>query len=412
LKLKVDPLHIRTRDYWYSLPEDRIARFPVSERDESKLLYYNKEKISTFRFKQLPDLLQNDDLLIFNNARVIQARLFFIKETGASIEIFCLEPHHPADYNLAFQQTDCCEWKCLVGNLKKWKCGVLVRNLDIDGKKIILEAYHNGKINNSEIVRFSWTPEEKSYTNQKVSFGDILDCVGKTPIPPYLERDEVPDDKSRYQTVYARIKGSVAAPTAGLHFTGRLIDSLLEKGIQSESVTLHVSAGTFRPVKSETISGHEMHKEHFEVSKKVLEHILNHKGRIISVGTTSVRTLESIHRIGVKIILNQEDPFWISQWEVYQEPSEISLMESISAVINYLDKQKSEYLQATTEIIIVPGYRFKTIQGLITNFHQPQSTLLLLIAAAVGEKWREIYEYALRNDYRFLSYGDSSFLLI
>lgn len=410
--MKVDPLHIRTRDYWYSLPDEHIARFPVSERDESKLLFYNKEKISTFRFRQLPDLLQSDDLLIFNNARVIQARLFFTKETGANIEIFCLEPHHPADYNLAFQQTDCCEWKCLVGNLKKWKSGVLVKKLDIDGKKIILEAYHKGKINNSEIVRFSWTPEEKNDTNQKVSFGDILDCVGKTPIPPYLERDEVPDDKNRYQTVYARIKGSVAAPTAGLHFTNRLFDSLSKKGIQSESVTLHVSAGTFRPIKSETISGHEMHKEHFEVSKRVLEQILNHPGRIISVGTTSARTLESIHRIGVKIIQNQDKPFWVSQWEAYQNPSEISVQESISAIIEFLDKQKLETVRATTEIIIVPGYRFRILQGLITNFHQPQSTLLLLIAAAVGEKWRHIYEYALRNDYRFLSYGDSSLLLL
>ena len=403
---------IKIEDYTYHLPVERIAKYPKIIRDESRLLYYDQEKISSLQFKQLPELLQQDDLLIFNDAKVIQARLAFAKETGAQIEIFCLEPYHPSDYNLAFQVSDECEWKCLVGNLKKWKSGKLVKNILLNKLKITLEAHHSGKISNSEIIRFKWYPTDNQLHHKKISFGDILEQTGTTPLPPYLDREAETEDKTRYQTIYARIRGSVAAPTAGLHFTENVFKSLSAKGIKTETITLHVGAGTFRPVKSETIDGHEMHTEHFEVNRNTLEHLFSHHGRIISVGTTSVRTLESIHRIGAKLINQCHDPMHILQWEVYENPIEANFKDSIRAILNYMQKEKIEVLQASTSIMIVPGYRFKTIQGLITNFHQPQSTLLLLIAAVVGEKWHQIYHFALANDYRFLSYGDSSLLLI
>jgi len=398
---------ISIKDYTYDLPDERIAKYPLQERDKSNLLYFNQEQINHTEFKNLPELLQANDLLIFNNAKVIQARLIFRKETGAKIEIFCLEPYEPADYNLAFQASGKCQWKCMVGNLKKWKGGKLTQTINVNSVALNLSAQKIEQTTDGVIVEFSWNTE-----NNKVTFGDILETVGKTPLPPYLNREAQAQDKETYQTVYAKREGSVAAPTAGLHFTDRVFADLDRKGIKSLELTLHVGAGTFRPVKSETIEGHNMHEEHFLIEKSFLKEMITHKGRRIAVGTTSVRTLESLYWLGVKIINQPESELFISQWEAYQLPDNISFKQSMEALLNYMEQKEIEYLNASTQIIIVPGYQFnyqfKVIDGLITNFHQPQSTLLLLIAAVIGEKWKAVYQYALDKDFRFLSYGDSS----
>lgn len=404
-----DYKNIRIEDYTYQLPDDRIAKYPKERRDESKLLHFTNEAINSFEFKHLPELLEEDDLLVFNNAKVIQARLAFKKETGAKIEIFCLEPHKPADYNLAFQAKGQSEWKCMVGNLKKWKTGSLYKNIGINGHSYRVEAQKVDSFENAVIVKFIWKSLDKENSNE-LSFGDILENIGNTPLPPYLNRKVEKEDKDRYQTIYAKQKGSVAAPTAGLHFTDNVLSNLEKKGIQTQQITLHVSAGTFRPVKSETIEGHDMHEEHFEISLNCINNLLKRKGRIVAVGTTSVRTLESLYWIGVKLISKEEDAFSISQWEVYNKGEQTTLNEALEAIKSYIEKEELDIIQAVTRIIIVPGYKFKVIKGLVTNFHQPQSTLLLLIAAIVGLKWKEIYNYALDNNYRFLSYGDSSFL--
>lgn len=402
--------NIRIEDYNYQLPDEKIAKYPKEVRDESKLLRFENNVIETFTFNQLPDLLQPTDLLVFNNAKVIQARLGFNKETGAGIEIFCLEPHQPADYNLAFQATGQSEWKCLVGNLKKWKNELLYKNIEINGSTYQLGAQKVGISGKAVIVRFEWFNVDNECLCTNLTFGEILENVGSTPLPPYLNRKAEEADKNRYQTIYARNKGSVAAPTAGLHFTEEVFHALAQKGIQTRNITLHVSAGTFRPVKSETIEGHEMHEEHFEIEKATLEQLIGHQGRVIAVGTTSVRTLESIYRVGVKLIHNSGNPFIISQWEAYEKAGEIKMNEALQAILIYMESQNLEVLQASTQIIIVPGYKFKIISGLVTNFHQPQSTLLLLISAITGDKWKTIYNYALANDFRFLSYGDSSLI--
>ncbi len=396
------------KDYTYHLPEEKIAKYPLENRDDSKLLYLENSEIKNTRFKQLADFLKKDDLLVFNNAKVIQARLAFNKETGAKIEIFCLEPHHPADYNLSFQTTKSCEWKCMVGNLKKWKTETLRKEIEINNCNYVIKATKKEQSRASVIVEFQWNTLDS--TDYELSFADILEHIGQTPLPPYLNRQAEKSDKTRYQTVYAKQKGSVAAPTAGLHFTHDVFGSLEKKGVKQQELTLHVGAGTFRPVKSETIEGHEMHEEHFRVEKSFLEQLIKQKGRVIAVGTTSVRTLESLFWLGVKMmeISDYKDVLSISQWEVYSMSGEFSLNESITALLDYMDINETEYIEATTQIIIVPGYKFKIIDGLITNFHQPQSTLLLLIAAVVGARWKEIYNYALTNDFRFLSYGDSS----
>ncbi len=403
---------IRIEDYTYELPDNRIAKYPKENRDESKLLHFEEGEISTSIFKNLPDLLKSDDLLVFNNAKVIQARLAFQKETGANIEIFCLEPHEPADYNLAFQATGQCEWKCLVGNLKKWKSDYLYKNIEINGLNYQIGAKKVGTSGNAVIIKFEWYDVDSECLCSSLAFGDILENIGSTPLPPYLNRKAEKEDKNRYQTVYAKQKGSVAAPTAGLHFTDNVFETLNVKGIITAEVTLHVSAGTFRPVQSETIEGHEMHEEHFEIKIDVLELLINHSGRVISVGTTSVRTLESLYWMGVKLINNESEPFVINQWEAYEMPENIDLKTSLGAIKNYMEQNKLTVLPASTRIIIVPGYDFKVIKGLVTNFHQPQSTLLLLIAAVIGNKWKEVYNYALANDYRFLSYGDSSLFMV
>ncbi len=403
---------IKIKDYAYDLPESKIAKYPLDNRANSKLLHFQNNKIVTDKFENITNLLNSNDSLFFNNAKVIQARLLFQKTTGANIEIFCLKPYNPIDYNLSFQATESCEWECLVHNLKKWKSGSLTKNIIVNNEEYVIEAEKKSRKDNSIIVEFSWHNSQNNSEKPTISFADILENIGETPLPPYLNRKAEKDDKIRYQTVYAKQEGSVAAPTAGLHFTKSIMDKLQTQNIDLQYITLHVGAGTFRPVKSESIAEHNMHSEDFEIKYELLEHLLNRKGRIIAVGTTTVRTLESLYWIGVKLINKNEDSFRIKQWEVYEKKQEISLQNSLSAIKDYMNAHNLTTLQASTEIIIVPTYKFKVINALITNFHQPQSTLLLLIAAILGEKWKEVYQYALQNDYRFLSYGDSSFFEI
>ncbi len=403
-----DIKNIKIKDYTYNLPENRIAKYPLKDRESSKLLYYEGEKITTIKFETLPHLLHSNDVLFFNNAKVIQARLLFQKTTGAKIEIFCLKPYKPIDYNLSFQSTNGCEWECLVHNLKKWKKDNLKTSLKVNNKDYILEAERKLSVDNATIVKFIWYSKDDD-NNSIISFADILENIGKTPLPPYINRQAEKDDKIRYQTVYAKQEGSVAAPTAGLHFTKDVMSSVKRQGVDLQYITLHVGAGTFRPVKSEIIYEHKMHAEDFELSYELINNLINIKGRVVAVGTTTVRTLESLYWIGVKLINKIKDSFSIKQWEIYQYKQDVSLHDSLSAILNYMDTHNIKVLQASTEIIIVPGYKFKIINALITNFHQPQSTLLLLIAAILGNKWKDVYQYALQNDYRFLSYGDSSF---
>lgn len=398
---------IRIEDFNYDLPDARIAKYPLGERDQSKLLLWKNGTISDHAFTQMPDLLPEKCKLVFNNTKVIRARLHFVKETGARIEIFVLDPTNPADYALNFQQTEKCTWKCIVGNLKKWKHGTLTLLVNINGEEVKLKAENKGEAGNGRIIEFSW--DKPAFT-----FSEVLEAAGNIPIPPYLHRDSEEIDLSRYQTVFSKIKGSVAAPTAGLHFTDKVLESLSEKGITCSELTLHVGAGTFQPVKSQTIDGHEMHTEHFLVSKSFIEDLLQHKNQLIAVGTTSIRTLESLYVLGQKIIENPElDPYrlHIGQWEAYLNENYISKKEALEAIIGYMDKLGMEQLSAATQIIIVPGYTFRLVDGMLTNFHQPQSTLLLLISAFLGNYWKKVYEHALSNNYRFLSYGDSNLYL-
>lgn len=401
------PESIKMSDYQYSLPDERIAKFPLERRDESKLLIYRQGLIQEYHFKELPEQLPQNALMVFNNTRVIRARLVFRKETGAKIELFCLEPLLPADYERVFTATGSCEWMCLVGNSKKWKEGALKRTLEVKGNEVSLEALTMEDLQGHRRIRFQWNDES-------ITFADLLESAGVLPIPPYLNRETVERDLQTYQTVYSKIKGSVAAPTAGLHFTPEVLDSLEQKGIKKSEVTLHVGAGTFKPVKSETIGGHEMHSEYISVNIQVFKDLVAHQGPIIAVGTTSVRTLESLFWLGVQIVQDSSlDPehLVVEQWEPYHATLQLTAKESFQAIIDFLEKHDLDCLQAHTRIIIVPGYSFKVVDGLVTNFHQPGSTLLLLVSAFVGGDWRTIYDYALAHDFRFLSYGDSSFLL-
>ena len=404
----MDTKHIHISDYNYPLPDDRIAKFPIDRRDHSKLLIYNRGEVSEDKFYNLHDYLPKGSLMVFNNTRVIQARIHFRKETGALIEVFLLEPAAPSDYEQMFQTTSRCESLCLVGNLKKWKGGSLLRVFDINGKHVVLTATRIKEAGTSQRVGFSWD-------NAAVSFAEILDAVGELPIPPYLNRDTQESDKTTYQTVYSKIKGSVAAPTAGLHFTNDVLKSLDDAGIDREEVTLHVGAGTFKPVKSEEIEGHEMHTEYICVHKGTLEKLLQHDCCAIAVGTTSVRTLESLYYMGVKLQKNPnltEDELHVNQWQPYDDnDSDITPKEAIANILNYLNTNELETLHSSTQIIIAPGYEYKIVKMLVTNFHQPQSTLLLLVSAFVHGDWRKIYDYALAHDFRFLSYGDSSLLI-
>ena len=399
--------HIHISDYNYPLPEERIAKFPLPVRDQSKLLVYRNGNISETLFTSLPDYIEPGMLMIFNNTKVIQARLHFRKETGALIEIFCLEPIQPNDYALNFQQTEHAAWLCMIGNLKKWKEGALKRQMTVKGQEVTLTATRGEARGTSHWIDFNWD-------NPNITFADILEVFGELPIPPYLNRETQESDKETYQTVYSKIKGSVAAPTAGLHFTQRVLDALKTKGVDLEEVTLHVGAGTFKPVKSEEIAGHEMHTEYISVSKQTIEKLIAHQGKAIAVGTTSVRTLESLYYIGVTISRQpdaNEADLHVKQWQPYETNPSLSPVEALQAILDYMNRHGLETLHTSTQIIIAPGYEYKIVKRMVTNFHQPQSTLLLLVSAFVKGDWRRIYDYALSHDFRFLSYGDSSLLI-
>ncbi len=405
----IDPKHIRISDFNYNLPDERIAKFPIAQRDHSKLLVYRHGEVSDDTFYHLPDYLPEGALMVFNNTKVIQARMHFRKETGALIEVFLLEPADPTDYELMFQLTSHCSWLCLIGNLKKWKEGTLKRDFTIKGEQLTLTATRRQMVGNSHWVDLEWN-------NANVTFAEILEEVGELPIPPYLNRNTEESDKTTYQTVYSKIKGSVAAPTAGLHFTEDVLHAIDEKGIDREEVTLHVGAGTFKPVKSEEIEGHEMHTEYICVRRETLEKLIAHDAKAIAVGTTSVRTLESLYYMGCRLAGNpdlSERELHIDQWEPYEERAgeEIPPVEALKHLLDWLDRNHLPALHSSTQIIIAPGYEYKIVKMLVTNFHQPQSTLLLLVSAFVKGDWHKIYDYALTHDFRFLSYGDSSLLI-
>ena len=404
--VKTKDIHIS--EYNYELPDERIAKFPKAERDHSKLLVYNKGEVGEDIFYNLPNYLPQGALMVYNNTKVIQARLHFRKETGALIEIFLLEPAEPADYEQMFQQTRHCSWLCLVGNQKKWKEGKLTRELRIKNEELRISATRRGEHGTSQWIDFEWD-------NEHVNFAEILDVMGELPIPPYLNRETQESDKTTYQTVYSKIKGSVAAPTAGLHFTERVLKDVDARGIEREEVTLHVGAGTFKPVKSDTIGEHPMHTEYIAVRRHTLERLLAHNCEVVAVGTTSVRTLESLYYMGLKVMQNPdiaEEELHVNQWEPYEnEELRIKSEESIRALLDWMVRKELSVLHSSTQIIIAPGYTYHIVKMLITNFHQPQSTLLLLVSAFVKGDWHKIYDYALAHDFRFLSYGDSSLLI-
>ena len=406
--MKQDPKHIHISEFDYPLPDERIAKFPLPVRDQSKLLVYRHGQVSEDVFTSLPGYIPAGELMVFNNTKVIQARLHFRKETGALIEVFCLEPILPADYALNFQQTEHVAWLCMIGNLKKWKEGVLRREMMVKGRPLTLTAKRGECRGTSHWVDFRWD-------NREVTFADILEVFGELPIPPYLNRATQESDKVTYQTVYSKIKGSVAAPTAGLHFTSRVLDALRDKGVDLEELTLHVGAGTFKPVKSEEIEGHEMHTEYISVSRSTIEKLIAHGGKAIAVGTTSVRTLESLYHIGVTLLKQpnaSEEELPVRQWQPYEmEEDAPTSVEALSALLVYLDRHGMEALHTSTQIIIAPGYDYRIVKAMVTNFHQPKSTLLLLVSAFVQGDWRTIYDYALAHGFRFLSYGDSSLLI-
>ena len=411
---------IQISDYNYELPDERIAKFPKDRRDHSKLLLYRHGEVGEDVFYNLPKYLPTGALMVMNNTRVIQARLHFRKanekgeNTGALIEIFLLEPASPADYEQMFQTTERCSWLCLVGNLKKWKEGPLTRELSIKNEELTIKASRRGEHGTSQWIDFEWD-------NASISFAEILDAMGELPIPPYLNRETQESDLSTYQTVYSKIKGSVAAPTAGLHFTDDVLSALDAHGIEREELTLHVGAGTFRPVKSSTIGEHEMHTEYIAVRRHTIERLIAHDGCAIAVGTTSVRTLESLYYMGLKVIANpdiKEEDLHVTQWEPYgsekikvKSEKLATAQESLQALLDWMIRNELTVLHSSTQIIIAPGYDYHIVKMLITNFHQPQSTLLLLVSAFVKGDWHKIYDYALSHDFRFLSYGDSSLLI-
>lgn len=398
---------IRIEEFDYPLPDERIAKFPLAKRDTSKLLVYNQGDIQTHTFGDLTQFIPSGSLMVFNNTKVIQARLFFQKTTGAKIEIFCLEPIAPHDYLLSFQQTQTCTWLCMIGNLKKWKEGQLTQTIETPHGSTVLAAEKIATRGNTHEVCFSWD-------NPSVTFADILDAIGELPIPPYLNRRTEESDKQTYQTVYSKIEGSVAAPTAGLHFTPEVLEKLQAKQVDLGEITLHVGAGTFQPVKSDKIADHEMHTEFISVTRSFIEKLIAHTGKVIAVGTTSVRTLESLYYIGLILESNPDatsEELKVTQWMPYQQTTEISAEKALNNILSYLDRHESDVLMSETQIMIAPGFTFRIVKGIVTNFHQPKSTLLLLVSAFLNGNWKAIYDYALDNDYRFLSYGDSSLLL-
>lgn len=408
-----NPRNLSILDYTYSLPEEKIAKYPLEKRDDSKLLIYKDGNITADIYRNIAEQLPADSFLLFNNTKVVEARLLFQKSTGGVIEIFCLEPHEQyPDITSAMLQKEKVLWQCLVGGASKWKHGqVLEKRIVHEGKEIIISANYIEKRTGSFIIELLWTPVE-------FSFAEVLHFAGAIPLPPYLKREAEESDHERYQTVYAIHDGSVAAPTAGLHFTDLVFEDLQQKNIQYDYVTLHVGAGTFKPVKSNTMEEHDMHAEWIDVSKETIFNILNNLDKpVIAVGTTSLRTIESLYWMGVKKLevgsQKSESTMFLSQWEAYElAEKNITTKKALQALLDWMDVNKLERLIAKTQILIAPGYTFRIIKGLITNFHQPQSTLLLLVAALVGEDWKKIYEYALQNEFRFLSYGDGSLLWI
>lgn len=406
-----DPKHIHIADYDYPLPDERIAKYPKEVRDESKLLLYKHGEIAEDTFYNLPNYINKGELMVFNNTKVIQARLHFHKQTGALIEVFCLEPHTPHDYQLNFSTTRRVAWTCLIGNLKKWKEGRLERPIRVGNKDIVLTAERVGVSGTGYEVVFDWGDDD-------IAFSEVLEAIGELPIPPYLNRKTEESDLKTYQTVYSKIKGSVAAPTAGLHFTERVLKALDEKGVERNEITLHVGAGTFKPVKSEEIGGHPMHSEWIAVKRESIERLLAHGGKCVAVGTTSVRTLESLYYVGVMIHRNPQahaDDLHVPQWMPYEyaasPETKLSTTEALQAIIDWMDREKLPVLHTATQIIIVPGYDYHVVKAIVTNFHQPKSTLLLLVSALIGNDWHRVYDYALNHDFRFLSYGDSSLLI-
>lgn len=399
---------IRIEDYNYPLADEQIAKYPLQQRDQSKLLFLKHGKITENKFFKIPELLPKNSLLLFNETKVIQARLLFQKPTGAKIEIFCLEPIAPSnDFQLAMQQQSPVVWKCLIGGAKKMGNTKVSANVKVNGEEITLFAEKKEKLNDAFLVEFSWEPAE-------IHFSEILETSGLTPLPPYLHRDAEASDKERYQTVYARLDGSVAAPTAGLHFTESILNSLKEKGIDTDKLVLHVGAGTFKPVSSDTIDAHEMHTEKIRVKIQTLQHLLHSPEKaIIPVGTTSMRSLESLFWMALNYFHGKKDYTKVEQWDPYQLeiPDDFTSKTALELLIQALKKENNDVLEGETQMIIVPGYEFRFAKGLITNFHQPKSTLLLLVAALIGENWKEAYDYALKNDFRFLSYGDSCLFL-
>ena len=401
--------YIDINDYTYPLTEERIAKFPLEERSSSKLLVWQGGEIRESRFRSVADFLPAGSLIVFNNTKVIRARIIMHKPSGARIEVFCLEPHAPADYERALSATESCSWSCVVGNSKKWKEGYVEINFEHKGRQEWLRAWREGAKgaeSREQIIRFEWSAA--------MSFGELLETLGRIPIPPYLNRESEEIDNTRYQTVYSKFEGSVAAPTAGLHFTPELIEEMKGAGHEFGEVTLHVGAGTFLPVKEQDATRHPMHTEHFEIQLATLRQLLRKQGLVTAVGTTSVRTLESLSALGWRIRCagTPDESRTIGQWELYDIPEAFTGTEALEELIGYMERTKIESLKCSTQIMITPlGYQFRIVKNIITNFHQPSSTLLLLVSAYVGEAWREIYDYALTHDFRFLSYGDSSLLM-
>ena len=402
----IEVQNIAIAEYDYPLPDERIAKYPLAQRDSSKLLLYNKGVVSEDVFSNLPKYIPQNALMVFNNTKVIQARLRFRKETGALIEVFCLEPEQPCDYQQIFLETKECVWQCLVGNSNRWKGGVLSQVVEVGGKNVTLSVERVGGPAAVNHVRFSW--------DGGVSFAELLEAAGELPIPPYLNRRTEESDTRTYQTVYSKIKGSVAAPTAGLHFTPVVLEALTAAGVEREEVTLHVGAGTFKPVKSELIADHEMHEEYIEVRKALIEKIVAAGGEAVAVGTTSVRTLESLYFLGELVAENPavtQDELHVNQWTPYNREHSLTTVDSLKALLEWMERNGLDRVHSHTQIMIAPGYKYRIVKAIVTNFHQPKSTLLLLVSAFVNGDWRTIYDYALANGFRFLSYGDSSLLI-
>jgi S-adenosylmethionine:tRNA ribosyltransferase-isomerase len=404
------PKELKIKDFTYDLPEARIAKYPLEERSAAKLLVYQGGKIQDHAFAELPALLPQQSLLVFNNTRVVQARLFFQRATGSTIEVFCLEPVAPsAEMQLAMQQTQSCSWNCLVGNAKKWKEPELTLAIPLEGHQTgQLTVCKGQQVDDSYLIHFSWTPAG-------LTFAEVLEKAGNLPLPPYLNRPATATDRQTYQTVYARQEGAVAAPTAGLHFTDQVLRNLATQNIRTQEVTLHVGAGTFKPVKAAEMAGHSMHGEEISVNRKVIEQLLEHwPDPVIPVGTTSLRTLESLYWLGVRLLREPDlEPagLQVPQWLPYEKEEAPGPQSVLLALLDFLHLHQLDHIRATTQLLIAPGYSFKLVTGLVTNFHQPESTLLLLVSALIGSDWRKVYHHALQHGYRFLSYGDSSLLL-